>query len=982
PSGDIREQLKQRIANLQDKDAEKFGNAIEKILREHNIKLNRAESIQMMRPIQAFVGQFHVQKIASTISDKDPKRYAALSIAGAGQSEASGFGRFHAKERLNGLSHKTKENNNTVAWHEGNENDPLAHHFVIQSKSSVKDGSEEVEGELNILGSDFEHIVSFYEETMAKGIPVVVNCTDGIDRTGMVMTALMMLHRYNQDLITDGIDFSKLSQAQQQEIILNIVEDLKRDRGPAFLRSTKDVSNAVMMGYTLIAAQKQMKFEAKLEDPTLKAILAKKLEPDALLRELENELPNLKDETAALAHQWRDLVAQRCEANRIFIEANNDSSKKCQEIKEIQKKHKATDEDGSKDSEVKSHADGSPIKINKKDVYAVKDAPVNLFNGLIKEGFDPNMVLKDNKNMFNFAAESLLKNPTAENFQEMAVLLKNGKISAHKAVEETLKKYDMDPRIIGMLLQIKEDKKQGLNAVKKELKDMSPQEKAKLKAQLKHLSDVEGADKKAINQLTRALPSTSVKQVIKHQVLSRLPTAKAKKMQQQQNATAAPLEGQMPQSNVAPPPPPLPQTERQNDENAEKARREMASELFNEGQKQSLEQENIAFLQNALKKYVQLNEGLENTISLEDLYSFNKKIDDLCEHSNPEIQNAAKNIKKIIDTHTPGLIEEIQGYPLPQLAQYVLDQERQTMAADNDAPPTQPQQQAIEDETTAMPSRETFEANEARMQAQTTTSTAQVEEEEEFTPLSQSAAFREAQPQAQAAQSQPQAEQASVSSVAAGQAAASDSARPDNMKENYANAVYEGDFKTLIGQYNYTSSPDVKQNLESRLLRIVNHVIELTKDPDAKVRDAAQAALKHIKNDPTLANHQDLKSKIDALSKQPVIQQETRARSIVFNPLSPSSSAQQRPLDDYIYYKQLHEQLKEVERKLVDFQTNPVPYGPENDENYNNIEAKYDIKEKIAQLDRQNSDFKKRYEAETKPKSESEKKRGSFGSKK
>jgi protein-tyrosine phosphatase len=505
-----RDELRGKLEALEIKDAENhtLGRVLDLVS-----PLTREQTQKVYPQVQAFVGKQHVKMVANVVADS--KQYAALSIAGKGQSEASGFIHFHKNDK-NIQSHKTVEGNNSVAWYQGENDDPLLHHFVIQSKSDgvrVADAKEPIKGELNIAGSDFDQIVNFYEETMAKGIPVVVNCTDGIDRTGMLMTAMMILHQYNVGM-NEGKDFTALSQTEQQMRILDIVESLKRDRGPAFIRSTHDVGIAVLMGYTLIATQKQKKLESELLamndlDPRIKSLIQANHEPDLLVRKIEEIIPTLDGNNLGSANQLLELVRNRSDANILFLNTNNHTSDLHNDFDNIDK-HKAVGDDGSKSLPVKLSADGNPIKMTSgKVTYSPESAPFSVFVELIKEGVDPKMVLKDNKSMYHFATQALLKNTSLENLKQMAELIKNGKKPAMLAVEQTLIENKMDQRLIGMALQVLENKK-SVKSIKSELSSIGTAERAQLLQQLENLSRFGDKDsKKIFKQLNDALPNKS-----------------------------------------------------------------------------------------------------------------------------------------------------------------------------------------------------------------------------------------------------------------------------------------------------------------------------------------------------------------------------------------------------------------------------------------------------------------------------------------
>jgi len=73
-------------------------------------------------------------------------------------------------------------------------NKNIAQQMVMQSENFLQGKDKK----LCIAGDDVNTLVSFYQDTMGKGVPLAVNCKDGIDRTGMMMVGLQMLHEHNQ----------------------------------------------------------------------------------------------------------------------------------------------------------------------------------------------------------------------------------------------------------------------------------------------------------------------------------------------------------------------------------------------------------------------------------------------------------------------------------------------------------------------------------------------------------------------------------------------------------------------------------------------------------------------------------------------------------------------------------------------------------------------------------------------------------------
>ncbi len=304
-----------------------YDTQVEAILKQGK-NLSKEETLYIYSILQDWMGKKHVVKVADKVAGPN-KPYAVLSITGGGQSEIRGFG-------IRDNTPPNLKSTGVVEYVDGRTRPSMAfykgHHPRIASQLVIQSGGKlnEVEGKLNIQANwDLVTLLAFYQSTMGAKppIPVVVNCTDGIDRTGMIMTALMILDKYNK-----GEDISVKSPSEQEATLLNLIEDLRKDRGPFFLRGTTDIPIAITLGYALIATQKQQLFQDELRKKADNSLAINELLERAKtikieqLKEQLGELQKRKEIPAAQQENitiWINLVDKGIEAYRQFNTANN-----------------------------------------------------------------------------------------------------------------------------------------------------------------------------------------------------------------------------------------------------------------------------------------------------------------------------------------------------------------------------------------------------------------------------------------------------------------------------------------------------------------------------------------------------------------------------------------------------------------------------------------------------------------------------------
>lgn len=375
----------------------------------------RAEAQKIAPTLQACVGKKHVAAIADSVGVGDPKQYAVLTIIGADGSEAKGFGLQQASilnnakmAQVSTFAHGDIEVP-TISLYQGH--DPhIERQLVLQSNGSVQDArGQSVQGKLNFANSDLAHLLDFYHATMGKNppIPVAVNCTDGIDRTGMTMVALMMLDMFRKN------DFTAVSSAEQQKILINMIDGLKQDRGPFFLKGIEDTAIAVAFGYALIAAQKQLNFEKNLQseaglDPRIKALLTDKIvaEPDKLLTALKllRRETGLSQNDSHQISRWIELVADRTHAYEQFSIINNPKSELSKKIDAIPK------------GPVSSHGSSA---VKAAGMFELEKAPISHFIKLLDSEFDLNTIRYQGKGIHELATDRLLADPSDQNLADL-----------------------------------------------------------------------------------------------------------------------------------------------------------------------------------------------------------------------------------------------------------------------------------------------------------------------------------------------------------------------------------------------------------------------------------------------------------------------------------------------------------------------------------------------------------------------------------
>lgn len=451
------------------------------ILKKHGVTWSVGLQSKLMAPLKKFLGNEHLNATAAHLGGP----YAVLSIVKSSMTEVDGYDlTSNSVTQVNQSKHTDEESNKPtfVEYSYNSKVSPLQRQMVMLSQSGgVK---------LNGSGSDMESLIGFYDETVGQGIPLAVHCMDGVDRTGIMITALSILHQFK-----NGNDITQKTEAEQKQFLLNLRESLRNDRGPSFCSLPEDAARGVVLGYLLISVQKQMNFQssATFTNPTLNSILETAIKNEIESAELMSLLnsfdePLSKNEKEKL-DEWRAIVEQRISSEEQYSTANKDNYTEnfktdvyFYESTEVQSKTKPIEKAGIDEY-------NKIIAAGKYDIQSYKD--------------------KNGKGIFHYATQTFLSNPNLDNLKQMGELIKNGKRPAILAVEQTLIENNMDQRIVGMALQVLENKK-SIKSIKSELSSIGTAERTQLLQQLANLSSVGDKDsKKIFKQLKSTLPRES-----------------------------------------------------------------------------------------------------------------------------------------------------------------------------------------------------------------------------------------------------------------------------------------------------------------------------------------------------------------------------------------------------------------------------------------------------------------------------------------
>jgi protein-tyrosine phosphatase len=381
---------------------------------------------KIVQKIQALIGDQHIRAIAHEISSLN--KYNAITLTEHRLAETAGFDipqnvhqftvSVQSLDSVNATINGDKAKIERVKIYKDH-HPCLIEHMVIQSDRAIAN-DEEHNYRLALDVTDMPLLVSFFDRTIGKGLPVVINCTDGVDRTGILIVAYTMLYLSMQN------DFTKLSEMEQKKFMMNLIGKLRLDRGPYFLRQEADIARAVMLGYTLIATKKSMNDEYS-------SVLVEKR--DSLCRDFS-------------------LVNEDFKESYINILKNKMVNSKAYKAKR----------------------------------YPIMEAPIEVYNALVKKGLDIGLYEKNNKNIYRFAVNTFLSNPCVKNLIALKELLNLGGQYARSSMCLELVELSYPINFINYLIKIFDDernKKQIKEEIKNEMSKLSNTERTAYKDNFK-----------------------------------------------------------------------------------------------------------------------------------------------------------------------------------------------------------------------------------------------------------------------------------------------------------------------------------------------------------------------------------------------------------------------------------------------------------------------------------------------------------------
>ncbi|MFO1258587.1 MAG: protein-tyrosine phosphatase family protein [Gammaproteobacteria bacterium] len=223
--------------------------------------------------------QQHTKDISANIGSP----YIAISLVGKHGSEINGFNLPDTQVTYQSdikILHNGQQGDSALKIYDNPESGtPISRHVVIGSgaetnatllEDTLRDETKSREEKLTLGGDAIDKLLETYEMAKKENKPIVVNCTDGIDRTGIILFSLAILKHADQNPA-----FLKATHQEQQKQILKIYNDLKENRGYAFLRLEHDIARGVTLGYTLIAANRLKNPKAANDSPNVLSNLEK-----------------------------------------------------------------------------------------------------------------------------------------------------------------------------------------------------------------------------------------------------------------------------------------------------------------------------------------------------------------------------------------------------------------------------------------------------------------------------------------------------------------------------------------------------------------------------------------------------------------------------------------------------------------------------------------------------------------------------------
>ena len=401
-------------------DVEKFKAALLELSGKHEISLPLALAIEgaaiqadidrkvagkkleddIMPLLEAEVGKIY----SGSLSVELGTSFRAITLTGKQQAEVKGYDVQNAELRK-GMTSKNKptkhgeETKPSVAVYDTDKNG-VSSVMVVQTHQDLDDN----DCFIAMKGEDIETIIDFYDEAVAAKEPLVVNCTDGIDRTGVMLTALTILNK-QMSMAEEDPDFLSLPIEQQDKIISDIIDQLRRDREPFFMRKEEDIGRAVTLGFAFVHAKRLKDFK------------------------IEHDVDNLSPEEEITLN---DLVAKRASSERDFQVTNYEDSLIALEAKA-----------STTTSKPKAYFD--PENPREDAAYRIEEAPISVYLEILAEGYDIDKQLDENGHgIFHYATETYLSNPSKENLVGLTELMKHADAQIKKSIFEPIRDYALE----------------------------------------------------------------------------------------------------------------------------------------------------------------------------------------------------------------------------------------------------------------------------------------------------------------------------------------------------------------------------------------------------------------------------------------------------------------------------------------------------------------------------------------------------------
>lgn len=388
--------IKARVSKIVFKEPIQFSVEMEQVLKqEFDIRYQSSDRLKADRILQKVPGIEHVKGIRDIAGP-----YYAITLGGRRFSEFEGF---DDRGRTQSYESAAVVDENMRAMRIFNADNPetadIQKHMVIRSDSETIERpgyhQQALKEKLTIMDDGFEQMVGLYNDAKKNQKPIIVNCTDGIDRTGVTIMALATLKHFEQNP-----GFLEQSPIEQKHALVGLIEQLRKQRGPAFFAGEEDITRGVALGYALIATQKLLQFETTLPQD-LKYLIPEE-RTNASYGLLLNKLNDISPSQPEI-EQWKQLLEERLKAEASFQIANDSDSKFTKDIEH-----------------------GKPKRDIKQDAVPIEKASIRQLLESKQKGFDLSYIIKDGKNINQIALLAVLRDQNPNNIKMLKEFLPEG----------------------------------------------------------------------------------------------------------------------------------------------------------------------------------------------------------------------------------------------------------------------------------------------------------------------------------------------------------------------------------------------------------------------------------------------------------------------------------------------------------------------------------------------------------------------------